>query len=67
MGEARRATFAANAAARGLADPAKLAALAAGRATVAHVAAHDLGAAGLRTQGYPAFGPCGPSRGNQAS
>lgn len=38
--------FAANAAASGLADPAKFAALAAGRAAaVAHVAAHDLGAA----------------------
>src|SRR5918996_111004 len=46
MGEARRAAFAANAAARGLPDPAKFAALAAGQAAaVAHVAAHDLGAA----------------------
>jgi hypothetical protein len=46
MSEARRAAFAANAAARGLPDPAKFAALAAGQAAaVAHVAAHDLGAA----------------------
>lgn len=46
--------FAANAAASGLADPAKFAALAAGRAAaVAHVAAHDLGAAahGIRAVG----------------
>jgi hypothetical protein len=46
MGDARRAAFAANTAARGLPDPAKFAALAAGQAAaVAHVAAHDLGAA----------------------
>jgi hypothetical protein len=46
MSEARRAAFAANAAARGLPDPAKFAALAAGQAAaVPHVAAHDLGAA----------------------
>ena len=46
MSDARRAAFAANAAARGLPDPAKFAALAAGQAAaVAHVAAHDLGAA----------------------
>ena len=46
MGDARRAAFAANAAARGLPDPAKFAALAAGQAAaVPHVAAHDLGAA----------------------
>jgi hypothetical protein len=46
MGDARRAAFAANAAARGLPGPAKFAALAAGQAAaVAHVAAHDLGAA----------------------
>jgi hypothetical protein len=44
MGDARRAAFAANAAARGLRDPAKFAALAAGQAAaVGHVAAHDLG------------------------
>jgi hypothetical protein len=46
MEDARRAAFAANAAARGLAGPAKFAALSAGQAAaVAHVAAHDLGAA----------------------
>jgi Imm-5 like putative immunity protein len=46
MSDSRRAAFAANAAARGLPDPAKFAALAAGQAAaVAHVAAHDLGAA----------------------
>jgi hypothetical protein len=46
MEDARRAAFAANAAARGLGGPAKFAALSAGQAAaVAHVAAHDLGAA----------------------
>jgi hypothetical protein len=46
MKDARRAAFAANAAARGLGEPAKFAALSAGQAAaVAHVAAHDLGAA----------------------
>jgi hypothetical protein len=46
MRDAHRAAFVANAAARGLSDPAKFAALAAGQAVaVAHVAAHDLGAA----------------------
>jgi hypothetical protein len=46
MGDARRAAFQANAAARGMADPAKFAALSAGQAAaVPHVAAHDLGAA----------------------
>ena len=46
MSDARRDAFAANAAARGLPDPSKFAALAAGQAAaVAHVAAHDLGAA----------------------
>jgi hypothetical protein len=46
MSAARGAAFVANAAARGLPDPAKFAALAAGQAAaVAHVAAHDLGAA----------------------
>jgi hypothetical protein len=44
-GDARRAAFAANAAARGLPDPSKFAALAAGQAAaLAHVAAHDLSA-----------------------
>ena len=46
MGDAHRAAFQSNAAARGMADPAKFAALSAGQAVaVAHVAAHDLGAA----------------------
>lgn len=46
MKAAHQAAFLANSAARGLDDPAKFAALAAGQATaVAHVAAHDLGAA----------------------
>ncbi len=46
MKDAHRAAFVANAAARGRQDPAKFAALAAGQAVaVAHVAAHDLGAA----------------------
>jgi len=46
MMDARQVAFAANAAARGLPDPAKFAALAAGQAAaVPHVAAHDLGAA----------------------
>ena len=45
-GDARRGSFAANAAGRGLPDPARFAALAAGQAAaVPHVAAHDLGAA----------------------
>lgn len=46
MGDAHQAAFSANGAARGLPDAAKFAALAAGQAVaVAHVAAHDLGAA----------------------
>ncbi len=46
MREAHRTAFVANAAARGMPEPAKFAALAAGQAVaVAHVAAHDLGAA----------------------
>jgi hypothetical protein len=46
MTDAHNAAFQANAAARGMADPAKFAALSAGQAVaVAHVAAHDLGAA----------------------
>ena len=43
--DARQAAFQANAAARGMPDPAKFAALSAGQAAaVPHVAAHDLGA-----------------------
>lgn len=46
MREAHRVAFVANAAGRGKPDPLRLAALSAGRAAaVAHVAAHDLGAA----------------------
>lgn len=46
MRVAHQIAFQANAAARGLPDPAKFAALSAGQAVaVAHVAAHDLGAA----------------------
>jgi hypothetical protein len=46
MGQARAAAFAANAAGKGLPDAARFAALAAGQAAaVAHVAAHELGAA----------------------
>ena len=46
MKEAHQRAFVANAAGNGLADPAKFAALAAGQAVaVAHVAAHELGAA----------------------
>ena len=58
MGEARRTAFAANAAARGLADPARFAALAAGQAAaVAHVAAHDLGAAAYALRAIQASVP----------
>jgi hypothetical protein len=46
MTEAHNTAFVANAAGRGLPDPARFAALAAGQAVaVAHVAAHELGAA----------------------
>lgn len=46
MGDAHQAAFRANAAGRGLPDAARFAALSAGQAVaVAHVAAHDLGAA----------------------
>lgn len=46
MFDARQLAFAANAAARGMPDPARLAALSAGQAAaVPHVAAHELGAA----------------------
>jgi len=46
MQQARKAAFASNAAAKGMPDAARFAALAAGQAVaVAHVAAHELGAA----------------------
>jgi hypothetical protein len=58
MNDARRAAFAANAAARGLADPARFAALATGQASaVAHVAAHDLGAAAYALRAVQASVP----------
>jgi hypothetical protein len=64
MSEARRAAFAANAAARGLADPAKFAALAAGQAAaVAHVAAHDLGAAAYAIRAIQACVPADQAEG----
>ena len=59
MREAHREAFTANAAGRGMPDPVKFAALAAGQAVaVAHVAAHDLGAAAyaIRAAGAAADG-----------
>ncbi|MET3921146.1 putative immunity protein [Arthrobacter sp. UYEF20] len=59
MGDARRMAFQANAAARGMPDPAKFAALSAGQAAaVPHVAAHDLGAAAYAIR---AAGACVPA------
>jgi immunity protein 5 of polymorphic toxin system len=59
MGEARQAAFRANAAARGMPDPARFAALSAGQAAaVPHVAAHDLGAAAYAIR---AAGACVPA------
>jgi len=59
MGDARRAAFLANAAAREMPDPAKFAALSAGQAAaVPHVAAHDLGAAAYAIR---AAGACVPA------
>ena len=64
MRDAHRAAFVANAAARGLPHPAKFAALAAGQAVaVAHVAAHDLGAAAYAIRA--AFAPLLPMRQSQ--
>jgi hypothetical protein len=58
MGVAHRAAFQANAAARGMPDPAKFAALSAGQAVaVAHVAAHDLGAAAYAIRAAGAGAP----------
>lgn len=52
--------FRANAAARGMPDPAKFAALSAGQAAaVAHVAAHDLGAAAYAIRAASACVPAG--------
>lgn len=59
MREAHREAFTANAAGRGMPDPVKFAALAAGQAVaVAHVAAHDLGASAYAIR---AAGACVPS------
>jgi hypothetical protein len=58
MTAAHNAAFLANAAAKGKADPAKFAALSAGQATaVAHVAAHDLGAAAYAIRAVMAADP----------
>ena len=60
MREAHNTAFVANAAAPGLPDPAKFAALAAGQAVaVAHVAAHDLGAAAYAIRAAAAAAPAG--------
>jgi hypothetical protein len=57
MTDAHQAAFQANAAARGLPDAAKFAALSAGQAVaVAHVAAHDLGAAAYAIRAARAAG-----------
>lgn len=58
MKEAHRTAFVANAAGRGLPDAARFAALAAGQAVaVAHVAAHDLGAAAYAIRAVAASVP----------
>lgn len=60
MMDARQTAFLANAAARGLPDPAKFAALSAGQAAaVPHVAAHDLGAAAYAIRAAGAGVPAG--------
>jgi hypothetical protein len=60
VGDAHQVAFATNAAARGLAGAAKFAALAAGQAVaVAHVAAHDLGAAAYAIRAACASAPAG--------
>lgn len=57
MRVAHRTAFVANAAGRGMADPVKFAALSAGQAVaVAHVAAHDLGAAAYAIRAAAAAG-----------
>lgn len=58
MTDAHNTAFVANAAAKGRPDPAKFAALAAGQAVaVAHVAAHDLGAAAYAIRATVAAAP----------
>lgn len=60
MLDARQLAFQANAAARGMPDPAKFAALSAGQAAaVPHVAAHDLGAAAYAIRAAAASVPAG--------
>lgn len=60
MREAHQAAFVANAAAKGRPKPAKFAALAAGQAVaVAHVAAHELGAAAYAIRAVQAAAPEG--------
>jgi hypothetical protein len=60
MMDARQAAFAANAAGRGLPDPARFAALSVGQAAaVPHVAAHDLGAAAYAIRSAQAAAPFG--------
>ncbi|MFI2293488.1 putative immunity protein [Isoptericola sp. NPDC019571] len=60
MREAHRTAFVANAAGKGRPDPARFAALAAGQAVaVAHVAAHDLGAAAYAIRAASAAAPAG--------
>jgi hypothetical protein len=64
MMDARQAAFRANAAARGMPDPAKFAALSAGQAAaVPHVAAHDLGAAAYAIRAASAGVPAGDAAG----
>ncbi len=60
MMDARQAAFAANAAGRGLPDPARFATLSVGQAAaVPHVAAHDLGAAAYAIRSAQAAAPAG--------
>jgi hypothetical protein len=60
MRQAHQTAFVANAAARGLPEPARFAALAAGQAVaVAHVAAHELGAAAYAIRAVAASAPAG--------
>jgi hypothetical protein len=67
MGDAHRAAFRANAAGHGTPDPAKFAALSAGQAVaVAHVAAHELGAAAYAIRAASACVPAGDAAGARA-
>lgn len=60
MMQARQGAFAANAAGRGLSEPARFAALSAGQAAaVGHVAAHELGAAAYAIRAKQAAAPEG--------